>query len=263
MLVALPLQFLKFGIADLVDILLVAFLLFQLYRLLKGTAALRLTWVVVAIYILWKVTTFLHLTMLSDFMGSIVSVGILALFIVFQPEIRQFLLMLGNTKFIRMLVGKFQRTRYNDAYKANIYSICRACRRMSAAKTGALIVFAKTTPLTEFIDSGEKLDALISRDLIENIFFKNSPLHDGAIIIKNHRIVAARCILPVSHKEDLPTDLGLRHRAALGITAVSDAVVVVVSEQTGQISLCKGDEITRDISALVLEQTLQEEFKEI
>ena len=256
------LQFLKFGIADVVDILLVALILLELYRLLKGTAALRIVWTIVVIFILWKITIFMHLTMVSEIVGQIISVGVLALIIVFQPEIRQFLLLLGNTRYIKLIAGRFHKKGNTEAYKEGIHSICRACRRMSDSKTGALIVLAKDNPLDDFISSGEKLDALISRELIENIFFKNSPLHDGALVIKNHRIVAARCILPVSHKEDLPTDLGLRHRSALGATTLTDAVVVVVSEQTGQISLCKGGNIQRDLSPLVLEQTLQEEFND-
>ncbi|MCQ2286996.1 MAG: diadenylate cyclase CdaA [Bacteroidales bacterium] len=255
------LQFLKFGIADLVDILLVALLLLEFYRLLKGTAAMRIVWTIVVIFIFWKITTLLHLTMLSEIIGQIISVGVIALIIVFQPEIRQFLLFLGNTKLVKWVAGRFQKKDNADAYKDDIHSVCRACRRMSNSKTGALIVFAKENPLEEFISSGEKLDAMISRDLIENIFFKNAPLHDGALIIKNHRIVAARCILPVSHKEDLPTDLGLRHRSALGATTLTDAIVVVVSEQTGQIAFCKAGEIQRDLSPLVLEQTLRDEFR--
>ena len=131
---------------------------------------------------------------------------------------------------------------------------------MSGAKTGALIVMEKETPLAEYIATGEKLDAIVSRELIENIFFKNSPLHDGAMIIKNHRIAAARCILPVSEREDISSDLGLRHRSAIGLTALTDAVVIVVSEETGSISLCQENNITHGISPLVLENALDDIF---
>ena len=256
------LQFLKFGIADVVDILLVALILLELYRLLKGTAALRILWTIVVIFILWKITIFMHLTMVSEIVGQIISVGVIALIVVFQPEIRQFLLLLGNTRYIKLIAGKFHKKGSSDAYKNDINAIVRACRRMANSKTGALIVMTKDNPLDDFIASGEKLDALISRELIENIFFKNSPLHDGALIVRNHRIAAARCILPVSNKEDIPSDLGLRHRSAIGATTLTDAIVIVVSEQTGQISLCKGGNIQRDLSPLVLEQTLLEEFKD-
>ena len=129
---------------------------------------------------------------------------------------------------------------------------------MASSKTGALIIVARTTPLYDYLETGEKIDSLISRELLENIFFKNSPLHDGAVIIKNHRIAAARCILPVSKEENLSSDLGLRHRSAIGSTLLTDALAIVVSEQTGQISLCQQGKITRDISPTVLTQLLQE-----
>lgn len=257
------LSFIKFGLPDIIDIILVAIILFELYHLLKGTSAIKIVWVIIGIFILWKLTSFMHLSMVSGLIGKIINVGLLALIVVFQPEIRQFLLYVGNTKVVKTLTGRLHKKGNIEAYKEGIHSICRACRRMSNSKTGALIVFAKENPLDELISSGEKIDALISRDLIENIFFKNSPLHDGALIIKHHRIAAARCILPVSHKEDLPSDLGLRHRSALGATTLTDAVVVVVSEQTGQIAFCKNGEIQRDVSPLVLEQMLQEEFKSL
>lgn len=258
MTILAALDFIKFTINDFIDILLVGIILFELYNLLKGTAALRILWAIVIIYIIWKLTTFFQLTILSQILGQVISVGVIALIIVFQPEIRKFLLYFGNNKFIKMLSGKFHKKAGSDTYKLEINAVVRACRRMSNSKTGALIVFAGQAPLVDVIETGERLDAIVSRDLIENIFFKNSPLHDGALIIDNHKIVAARCILPVSKDEHLPTDLGLRHRAAIGATVLTDAVAVIVSEQTGQISYCKDGEITRDISPTVLEQILSD-----
>lgn len=251
------LDFITFGVADCIDILLFAIILYYVYRLLKGTAAVRIFWAIAILYVLWKVLSALHITMVGEIIGQLISVGVIAIFIVFQPEIRKFLLMIGNARILKLL--HFHK-KEDTLYMPEINAVVRACRRMSNSKTGALIVFEKDTPLEEPIATGEKLDAIVSRELIENIFFKNSPLHDGALIIRNHRIAAARCILPVSEREDISTDLGLRHRSAIGVTVLSDAVVVVVSEQTGSISLCRGGDITHGISPVVLETMLKDIF---
>lgn len=253
-------EFLSFGIADAIDIILFALLLYQLYRLLRGTAAIRIFWTIVILFLLWKLLTAAHLMLLSAVLGEVISVGVIALIVVFQPEIRKFLLLIGNTRIVKIVSGRFHRNQRNEAFKPVLNSVVRACRRMSESKTGALIVFEKETPLDEFIATGERLDAIVSRELIENIFFKNSPLHDGAMIIKNRRIMAARCILPVSDREDISPDLGLRHRSAIGVTTLTDAIVVVVSEETGSISLCQQGDITHGISPLVLEKTLTDIF---
>lgn len=254
----MPLDFLTFGITDFIDILLFAIILYQLYKFFKGTAAVRIFWAIAILYILWKLLSALQINMVSEIIGQIISVGVIALFIVFQPEVRKFLLILGNARIVKIF--RFHKKHESISYKPEINAVVRACRRMSDSKTGALIVFEKDTPLEEPIATGEKLDAIVSRELIENIFFKNSPLHDGALIIKNHRIAAARCILPVSDREDISTDLGLRHRSAIGVTVLSDAVVVVVSEQTGSISLCQHGDITHGISPVVLETMLTDIF---
>lgn len=250
-------DFITFGIADCIDILLFAIILYYLYKLLRGTAAIRIFWSIAILYVLWKLLSAMHFNLVSGIVGQILSVGIVALLIVFQPEIRKFLLMIGNARILKMF--RFHK-KEDTLFMPEINAVVRACRRMSNSKTGALIVFEKETPLDECIATGEKLDAIVSRELIENIFFKNSPLHDGALIIRNHRIAAARCILPVSEREDISTDLGLRHRSAIGVTVLSDAVVVVVSEQTGSISLCRGGDITHGISPVVLETMLKDIF---
>lgn len=251
------LDFITFGVADCIDILLFAIILYYVYKLLRGTAAVRIFWAIAILYVLWKVLSALHITMVGEIIGQLISVGVIAIFIVFQPEIRKFLLMIGNARILKLL--HFHK-KEDTLFMPEINAVVRACRRMSDSKTGALIVFEKDTPLEEPIATGEKLDAIVSRELIENIFFKNSPLHDGALIIRNHRIAAARCILPVSEREDISTDLGLRHRSAIGVTVLSDAVVVVVSEQTGSISLCRGGDITHGISPVVLETMLKDIF---
>ncbi|MDR1346765.1 MAG: diadenylate cyclase CdaA [Bacteroidales bacterium] len=251
-------NFLKFGLIDLIDIIVVAILLYQFYRLLRGTAAVRIFWGIAVIYLIWKIVTLLHLTMLSKIMSQFISVGVIALIVVFQPEIRSFLFFLGNTRFFRFMSGKLSRKVNQEEFESEIDSVVRACKRMSASRTGALILMARETPLQEYLKTGERIDALVSRELIENIFFKNSPLHDGALIICNHRLEAARCILPVSKDSKISGDLGLRHRSAIGSTATTDAIAIVVSEQTGQISLCQEGQIIRDISPTVLKQLLAE-----
>ena len=252
------LDFLSFGIADVIDILIFAVILYQLFILLRGTAAIRIFWTIVILFLAWKLLSAAHLNLVSAILGQVISVGVIALIVVFQPEIRKFLLLLGNTRLIKLFSGRFHKKQGSfQVNDAEINLVVRACRRMSDSKTGALIVFEKDTPLDETIATGERLDAVISRELIENIFFKNSPLHDGALIIKHHRIMAARCILPVSDREDISPDLGLRHRSVIGATVLSDAIVVVVSEQTGKISLCQKGNITVGISPVVLETMLK------
>ncbi|MDL2296926.1 diadenylate cyclase CdaA [Bacteroidales bacterium OttesenSCG-928-B11] len=260
MALLVALDFISFKFTDLIDIFLVALILFELYSLLKGTSAIRIVWAIALLYVLYKLATLFHLGLISDIMGQVISVGMIALIVVFQPEIRSFLLFIGNRNFIQFIGGKFSRKDDPQLRLADIDAIVQACKRMSASKTGALIIIAKEAPLEDFLNTGEQIDARVSRELLENIFFKNSPLHDGAVVIKSHRIAAARCILPVSRKADLPTDLGLRHRSAIGATTSTDALGVIVSEQTGSISFCKSGELTRDISPIVLKQMLTDEL---
>lgn len=260
MTLLLAIDFIKFRFTDLVDIFLVAFILFEVYSLLKGTTAIRIFWGIALLFVIYQLSNFFHLDLMSGIMGQVISVGMIALIVVFQPEIRSFLLFIGNRRFIKLLDGRLTKKDNPQKYVEDIESIVRACKRMSGSKTGALIVMAKEAPLEEFLNTGETIDARVSRELLENIFYKNSPLHDGAVIIKNHRIAAARCILPVSRAEGLPTDLGLRHRSAIGATTMTDAIAIVVSEQTGNISICKEGSLTRDISPIVLQQMLTDEF---
>ena len=251
-------DFIDFRIVDILDILIVAILLFELYKLTKGTAAVKIFWVLALIYVIWKVVAFFHFTMLSDLMGELVSVGVLAVIILFQPEIRKFLLYIGDGRVVRFFSERFAKQTKTSDYSKEIEAVKNACRHMSATMTGALIIFAQKTPLDEFLSTGELIDATPSAELLENIFFKNSPLHDGAVIIKDHRITAARCILPVSKSRDLPQEVGLRHRSAMGATEFTDAVAVIVSEQTGNISICYKGEMTRDLTSSSLQQMLEE-----
>jgi len=252
------LSFIDFRIIDAIDILIFAFILYELYKLTKGTAAVKLFWMIAIFYFVWKVVAYLHATLLSELLGEVISVGILAIIILFAPEIRKFLLYIGNGKLLHFFSEKLVRKEQSGAFSVEIEAVRTACQNMAETKTGALIIFAKQTPLDEYLSTGETLDAYPSAELLENIFFKNSPLHDGAVIIKDHRITAARCILPVSKNPDLPQEVGLRHRSALGSTEMTDAIAVIVSEQTGTISVCKEGQLIRGLNASTLRQLLIE-----
>ena len=253
-------NFIHFRIIDVLDILIVAILLFELYKLTKGTAAVKIFWVLALIFVIYEVVSFFHFTMLSDLMGELINVGVLAIIILFQPEIRKFLLYIGDGRLVRFFSDRFTKQNKHNEFSEEIEEVKVACRHMSATMTGALIIFAKKTPLDEFLNTGEEIDAKPSAELLENIFFKNSPLHDGAVIIKDHRITAARCILPVTQKTNIPGHYGLRHRAAIGVTEVNDCIALVVSEETGIISMVTGGEI-RTINPTELRENIEKELR--
>lgn len=254
--------FIHVRLLDIIDILLVAFLLYELYNLVKGTAAINILLGIVAIFLAWRLVRILEMELLTEILGAFISVGFIALIVVFQPEIRKFLLLLGTPAFIRKNHRRFLfwRIRYTNDESLDIDPIVQACHKMAISKTGALIVIGKIHELEEYINTGEVLNAKISEQLIENIFFKNSPLHDGAVIVVNGQIKAARCILPVSKSTELPAHIGLRHRSAVGITEKSDAIAIVVSEQTGKISWVKAGELNLGIQPARLKTLLEEEF---
>ncbi|MBK9290351.1 MAG: TIGR00159 family protein [Bacteroidetes bacterium] len=231
-------MFIQLRVFDIIDIILVASLLYSLYYLLRGTAAMNIFLGIVSIFLLWRLVTVLRMELLGQILGAFVSVGFIALIIIFQPEIRQFLLALGTPRFVRKFNFFFPFLRLKEKETGSeLDPLIQACFAMSTKSTGALIVIARQNKLFEFVQTGVLIDARISQPLIENIFFKNSPLHDGAMIITDGRIRAAGCILPVTKKLDLPGRPGLRHRAGLGITEQSDAIAIIVSEETGNISL--------------------------
>ena len=236
--------FIQIRIVDVIDILLVALLLYGLYRLLKGTAAISIFLGIVAIFLIWQLVNALQMELLTTILGAFVSVGFIALIIIFQPEIRRFLFTIGaktqsgENKFLRI----FKRKSHHVTLDTE--TICQACKSMSDIKQGALIVITRQNTMPDIVLTGVNSDAEISKPLIENIFFKNSPLHDGAMIITDNRITAARCILPVTNNSNLPGHYGLRHRAAVGISENNDCIVLVVSEETGTISLVKAGAIT-------------------
>ncbi|MBQ4803539.1 diadenylate cyclase [Aquimarina sp. MMG015] len=232
-------------ILDVLDIVLVALLLYYIYKLVKGTAAINIFIGIVMIYLVWKLTQFLAMEMLSSVLGEFIGVGMFALIVVFQQEIRKFLLMIGSTnfgrrrKFLRQL--KFIRDTPEDSL-TDVAAIVKACTKMGDTFTGALIVIKRNTSLDFVKTSGDELDILVKTPIIESIFYKNSPLHDGAMIVEDNRIVATRVILPVTNDRNIPLRFGLRHRAAIGITEKTDALALIVSEETGQISYVKNGE---------------------
>lgn len=247
---------------DIVDIILVAVLLFKLYDIIRGTVAINIFIGIIAIYFIWKLVKGFEMDLLSEILGQFISVGVIALIIVFQQEIRQFLLLLGKPSFIKKGIKGllFFNFSINKTAVFDIEPVINACKRMSASKTGALIVIAKKNELKQFIESGELINGKISQQLIENIFFKNSPLHDGAMIIADNTIRAARCVLPVTENLDFPVHLGLRHRAALGISQESDAITIVVSEQTGEIAYSLNGQLHLSINPNLLKQVLMQEL---
>ena len=248
----------SFGFKDLIDILLVALILYETYRLLRRTGAVNLFWGILAFIFIWFLVSFVfQLDLTGALFDRIISVGAIALIIIFQDQIRMLFYRLGS----RFSSLQFFRSRSIDddaALRQQVLEITQACRHMASTKTGALIVIAGDESLKEVVDTGERLDAQVSARLIENIFFKNTPLHDGALVIRDGRLVAAACILPVSKSQSIPQYYGLRHRAALGITEKSDTTCIVVSEETGHISVTREGtirEVTADELFLVLHAT--------
>ena len=252
--------FITIRFLDILDITLVALLLYQLYRLIKGTVAFNIVIGLFSLYLLWVIVKALNMELLGSIMGQFIGVGVLALIIVFHPEIRKFLIFIGtnyNVNRVLSLDKLFGITKSKAINREQIESIVDACITMAKSKTGALIVIAGKLELNEQINTGEKLNAKISSSLINTIFFKNSPLHDGAIIIKENQIIAARCILPLTQKE-LDKTMGLRHRAAAGITESTDAIAIVVSEEKGSMAFAKGGEIKPRVSKEILFSLLEE-----
>ncbi len=250
-------------IVDVVDILLFAILLYEIYNLVKGTAAIRIFIGIIAVYVIWKVVRALQMQLLTEILGQFISVGVIALIVVFQPEIRQFLLLVGNTRIIKNQPKRFLfwRFKFDNPVHQHTGKIVKACQKMAESKTGALVVITRQNELAEYTLTGQPVEAKISEALLETIFFKNSPLHDGAVVITGSYIKAARCILPVSTRDTLPSYFGLRHRAAAGISERSDAIAVVVSEERGDISCFSEGKIMEDISPSDLLNFLENAFK--
>ena len=254
-------MFFDFGIKDLIDILLVALLLYYLYKLMKDSGTIKIfTGVLIFITIWLVVTQIIEMKLFGSIMNQLVNVGTLALIVLFKDEIRKFLFTLGSHRHFSSIIKLFGNNKKQQVLDNNdILPIVMACMSMSKQKTGALIVVELSVPLDDIVNTGDKIEAHINQRLIENIFFKNSPLHDGAMVISKHKIKAAGCILPVSHDLNIPKSLGLRHRAALGISQQSDAYSIIVSEETGHISVAHNGKFYLKLSAKDLESKLTEE----
>jgi uncharacterized protein (TIGR00159 family) len=257
----------EFGIKDVVDIFLVALMLFYIYRLMRDSRSLNVFNGIMVFIVTWLfVSQVLQMRLLGSILDKLVSVGVIALIVLFQDDIRKFLYNLGAHRRMKALTRFFTSSKGKGKVKKDvkemIMPIVMASMNMSKGKVGALIVIERTVSLADVVVTGEQIDALINQRLIENIFFKNSPLHDGAVVISKRRIKAAGCILPVSHDLDIPKELGLRHRAAMGVSQESDAVAVVVSEETGGISVAVNGVFQLRLSAEDLESILTKELDE-
>lgn len=248
-------------IIDIIDILLVAIILYQLYRLIRGTAALSIFIGIFIIYMFWLIVKALNMELIGALMGQVIGVGVIALIVVFQQEVRRFLLVIGNRYMNRrrFSFGKIFTAEEEKGNPREAEEIVRAAESMASRKTGALIVLGRKSSLDIYSEGGERIDAIISAGLIETIFFKNSPLHDGAVLIEDGKIFAARCPLPITDSVNLPARFGMRHRAAIGISEHTDALVVVVSEESGNISVAEGGEIRENITPNDLRQILLRE----
>jgi uncharacterized protein (TIGR00159 family) len=250
--------FLEITWIDVADILLVSFLLFQLYKLVRGSAAVKIFLGILSVYLLYLVVKALKMELLTTILGQFIGLGFIAALILFQQEIRKFLLLIGKSSTFNesFFSGWPWGTKVKKPENMNLSPIVETAKILGGTNTGALIVFPRSSELQFYADSGDLIDAEISKRLLIAIFQKNSPLHDGAVIISKGRIKAARCILPVSESTDLPAHFGLRHRSAIGITEVTDSIVLVVSEETGQISVAVDGQISTNLSKSELKAKL-------
>jgi diadenylate cyclase len=254
-------MFIQLRFLDIIDILLVSYLLYQLYNIIRGTVALNIFIAIFLFYILWLVVKALNMQLLGSILGQVISVGMIALIIVFQQELRRFLVFVGTRYLARTFsLNKVFSINLQEQKNVKIKSIANACKRMSESNTGALIVITRKSKLDIYAQTGEFINADTSTRLLESIFFKNSPLHDGAVIITDDKVHAARCVLPVSDNPNIPPDYGMRHRAALGITENTDALAVVVSEESGEIAVTDGGSISHNLTKEELMQVLEKEF---
>jgi len=242
--------FLEIKWVDIIDIALVSILLYQLYKLLRGSVAVKVFLGFLSLYLIFLVVKAAQMELLTSILGQFMGVGVIAVIILFQPEIRKFLLLIGKTtsldrdNILNQFLGRKSKQQHYD-----LTPVLEAVKNLGGGNTGALMVFSRNSPLKFYAESGDVINAEISKRLLMAIFNKNSPLHDGAVILYHGRITAARCILPISEMDDLPAQYGLRHRAALGMSEVSDTLVLVVSEETGQFSLARNGKMMHNLSA--------------
>ena len=261
----MSLLFINIRLLDVLDILIVAFLMYQLFMLVRGTVALNIIIGIIAIYFFWGIVKILKMEMLSSILGQVIGVGVIALIIVFQQEIRRFLVLIG-TRYIRrnrLRLGKMLQMDFEVRPKVRLKSILKAVINLSVSKTGALIVLKRGSNLHMYAQASDIIDSNTSSRIIISIFNKHSPLHDGAIIIDGEKIFAARVVLPITDNPEVPPEFGLGHKAALGITELTDCIVIVVSEESGQISVAENGEIINGISPKELALQLEKDFQSV
>ncbi len=251
-----------FSVVDIIDVVLVAFLLYYFYKLVKGTVAINIFIGIVIIYLIFKITQALQMSLFSSILGGFINVGMFALIVVFQQEIRKFLLMIGSSNLAnrKKFFSQLKFLKNDSIAETNIEAIVTACTKMGSSKTGALIVIERHNNLDVIANTGDAMNIAVTQPIIESIFFKNSPLHDGAIIISSNIIKATRVILPVSNEASIPQRFGLRHRAAIGVTEKTDAIALVVSEETGQISYIKNGEFVMNENTQALLELLKKDL---
>lgn len=254
-----------FGIKDIIDILIIAVMLFYIYKMMKNSGTLSLFYGVLIFFVLWVLASeIFDMRLTGSILDKFMGIGLIVLVVIFQDQIKRFLTDIGSHGRIRFLRKIFKHdTKIGDVRRKEITAVVYACMSMSKTKTGALIVFQRKIPLNNYETTGDIIDADVNVRLIENIFFKNSPLHDGAMIIAQNKIKSVGCILPVSHDMNIPKSLGLRHRAALGMSQATDAICIIVSEETGNISVAMEGEFKIKLSAPELERILSEALDEI
>jgi diadenylate cyclase len=254
--------FLDFRLVDILDILAVSFLLYQVYKLMKGSVAIRIFLGFLFLYLIYLVVRAIDMELLSAILGQFMGVGVIAVIILFQQEIRKFLLMLGKTTFINS--DNFFKNIWSreETVELNITQVVEAAKSMGGSNTGALIVFSRDTELKFYAESGDIIDAEVSKRLLLSIFNKYSPLHDGAVIVHKNRIKAARCVLPVTERDNLPAQFGMRHRAAVGMSEVTDTLILVVSEETGQMSVARNGIVFHNLSGQEIRDKIREYLTE-
>ena len=253
-------DFINISVIDIIDIILVGLLIYQMMRII-----LNIVTGILLFYLVWVVVKALNMKLLSSILGQILGVGVIALIVIFQPEIRRFLLHIGskylsssrNNLLTRLLLGRNDK----EIQATALDEITQACRRMADTRTGALIVLQHNSSLEFVTETGDRIDAAVNRRLIENIFYKNTPLHDGAMVIDADRIIAARCTLPIVDNPDIPPQYGMRHRAAVSITKDTDADAIVVSEETGNISFVSGGEMKTITSMSELKLSIENSYR--
>ncbi len=263
MILLFKIGFLDVSWMDIIDILAVTLLLYQVYNLMKGSIASKVFLGFLLLYLTYLMVNAAQMELLSAILGQFMGVGVIALIVLFSPEIRKFLLLIGkSTSLKESLFKNLPWTKGHNGNKFDYTAVIEAAKTLGGTNTGALIVFSKESALKFYVDSGDHIDGVISKRLLLSIFNKNSPLHDGAVIIHNGKILAARCILPVSDQDNLPAQFGLRHRAAIGMSETTDTLVLVVSEETGQISIVRKGAMHHNLSLAEIRQIINEYFTE-